>query len=152
MVLQGCWEDVRTWDGALNPRFRSQQGLPLPLPGALAPSGGRRSHCGSTSVTAAPGTGGPLWEPEDQRLGSPAERVAAGGPGSQIPALLSHPGSATLGTDITQAGDTTETPHSRVLFVAFPASRFPEKSRPLSSSASRSLYQLILPSGLYGEC
>ena len=42
--------------------------------------------------------------------------------------------------------------HLCVLFVEFPSARFPEKSKPPSSSASRSLSQLILPSGLYAEC
>lgn len=46
------------------------------------------------------------WVPLKTRgpaTGSPPGRVAAGEPGSQVPALLPHPGSATLGRDSTQA-------------------------------------------------
>lgn len=57
MVLQGCWEDVRTWDQDLEPSVSALDpttGPSPPLLGALAPPGGRRSHCGPTSVAAPP--------------------------------------------------------------------------------------------------
>lgn len=116
MVLQGCWEDVRTWDQDLEPSVSALDPTTGPSPPPPWSPGAPwwlekplRPHLrrGPTSVTATPGTG-PSESPRTSRWGAHQDGWQPGEPGSQIPALLPHSGSATLGRDITQAGDTTE--------------------------------------------
>lgn len=110
MVLQGCWEDGRTWGpgpGTLLFLLSTQlQGLPSP---SWSPW---RPLVVGEAIAAPPswphlGQVGPSESPRTSHWGAHQD----GGSGrarKPSPSPAAHPGSATLGRDSTQAGDAAE--------------------------------------------